>query len=210
MAELLAEVARFRAWAGDRPPDDLPPGEWECDYPHWGDLYEAVLGHLVSSPPESWSPEEWQAVLYTLARDNESEHLAEEIGLHHPATLVALAEEALARGEPDARWQLAEQLGQEHVEAERLLLILASDEAEYVRRRALGALARLGSPALERLALDAWQREDEHQEYARMVALDCLQQVGSPHLERLLAEAEQDDRPHLRNFAGRIRQGHRG
>jgi hypothetical protein len=209
VSDLMTEVGRFRTWASNHFPGPRS-GEWECDYSHWDDLYAAVLSHVAASPPEAWSDEELQAVLYALARDNESEHLAEEICLRHPATLVALANAALVRGEPDARWQLAEQLG--HLghagdEAERLLLSLASDEAEYVRRRALGALVRVGSPAVERLALDAWHRQDEHQEWARMMALDCLHRIGSPHRERLRAEAEQDERQHLRDFARRIPQG---
>jgi hypothetical protein len=209
VADLMTEVGRFRTWASGYPPGPRS-GEWECDYDHWDDLYDAVLGHAAARPPEAWSDEQLQAVLYTVARDNETEHLAEEIGLRHPATLIALAEAAMVRGEPDARWQLAEQLGHlgnEGGEAEHLLLRLGSDETEYVRRRALGALVRVGSPAVERLALDAWDREDEHQEWARMMALDCLHRIGSPHLERLRAEAEQDGREHLRDFAKRIRQG---
>jgi HEAT repeat protein len=98
-------------------------------------------------------------------------------------------------------------LGDEGDEANRLLLILARDEHEYVRRRALGALARLGSSAVEPLAREAWHRPDEHQEWARMMALDCLHRIGSPHLEPFLAEAERDERQHLRDFAKRIRQG---
>ena len=96
-----------------------------------------------------------QAVLYAIACDNEYQYLADEVHLHHPATLIALARAALSRGEPDAKWQLADELG--HLldaggAANQLLLILARDEHEYVRRRALGALARVGSPASGRRA----------------------------------------------------------
>lgn len=205
----MTEVKRFRTWASGHFPG-LRSEEWECDYGHWDDLYAAVLDHVAASPPETWSDEELQAVLYALARDNESKHIAEEIYHRHPATLVALANAALVRGEPDARWQLAEQLGhlgQAGDEVEQLLLSLASDEAEYVRRRALGALVRVGSPAVERLALEAWNRQDENQEWTRMMALDCLRRIGSPHFERLRAEAELDERQYLRDFAKRIRRG---
>ncbi len=208
VVDLMTEVGQFREWADSYPPGPRS-GEWKCDYGAWIDLYDAVLNYVAVSAPEAWPDEALQAILYALARDNESEHLAEEICLRHPATLVALGRAALARGEPDAKWQLAEQLGHhahDGDEAERLLLILARDESEYVRRRALGALVRVGSPAVERLALDAWHRPDKHQEWARMMALDCLQRIGSPHLDRLLAEAERHERQHLRDFAKRIRQ----
>jgi hypothetical protein len=206
VADLLTEVTRFRTWASEHFPGRRL-GEWECDYDHWDDFYAAVLNHVAASEPEAWSGDEMQAVLYSLARDNEREHIAEVIRTRYPATLVALANAALVQSEPDARWQLADQLG--HLghrgdEVERSLLCLALDETEYVRRRALGALVRVGSPAVEQLALDAWHRPDEHQEWARMKALYCLYRIGSPHLERLLTEAEQDERQHLRQFARRI------
>lgn len=72
---------------------------------------------------------------------------------------------------------------------------------------ALGALARLGSPMVEELALEAWHRPDEHQEWARMMALECLHSLGSPHLQPLLAEAERDERQYLRSYAERLRRG---
>lgn len=212
MADLLTEVDRFRAWADNYPPGPRS-GEWECDYGHWNELYAAVLNSVSASPPDVWPDEALQAVLYAIARDNECQYLAHEVRLHHPATLVALARAASSRSEPDAKWQLADELGHlggDGGEADQLLLILARDEREYVRRRALAALARVGSPAVERLALEAWHRPDEHQAWARMIALDCLHRSGSPHLEPLLAEAERDERQHLRDFAKRIRQERAG
>ncbi|MEO6810194.1 MAG: HEAT repeat domain-containing protein [Isosphaeraceae bacterium] len=221
MADLMAEVGRFRTWAGNDPPTTLSrerqrdhaDGEWECDYPHWTELYAAVMEHVAASPPEVWSDEPLQAILYALARDNEDEILGEEIRLRHPETLIALAKAALVAGEFDARWQLADQLGQldrDLGDVERLLLALVRNEDEYVRRRALKSLARVGSSAAERLALEAWNRPDEHQEWARMGALDCLRRIDSPHLEHLLAEAERDERQHLRDFAKSLRQEQAG
>lgn len=217
VADLMAEIARFRTWAGNDPPATRSQeqqlhhadGEWECDYPHWLELCAAVMDHMAASPLEAWSDEQLQATLYALARDNKDEHLAEETRLRYPATLIALAKAALLGGEFDARWQLADQLGylDHHLgDVERLLLAFVRDEDEYVRRRALKSLARVGSPAAERLALEAWNRPDEHQEWARMGALDCLRRIGSSHLENLLAEAERDGRQYLRDFAKRIRQ----
>ncbi|MDQ7779981.1 MAG: hypothetical protein RDV41_09775, partial [Planctomycetota bacterium] len=68
---LHKEVARFRHWAVTRDPSHalhFPP-EWECDYPHWQDLYAAVAAALESPVTES-SKEE---LLFALARDNEDE-----------------------------------------------------------------------------------------------------------------------------------------
>lgn len=210
MPDLLTEVARFRGWAADNYPPDQRNGEWECDYEQWGPLHEAVLAFVTARPLSSWSDEELRAVLYAVARDNEIQHLAREIRRRHPDLLVGLARAAVAVGERDDRWQLAEELG--HLdrpggEVEGVLLQLARDEDEYVRRRALGALLRLGSSAVEQLALEAWHRPDPDQEWARMMALACLFKVGSPHLEPLLAEAERDGRPYLSGYAERVRRG---
>ncbi len=167
MADLMVEIGRFRRWAGSDPPATRSreeplhhaDAEWECDYPHWGELYDAVMAHVAAGPVESWSDEQLQAVLYALARDNEDEILAEGIRTRHPATLIALARISVMHGEHDAKWQLADQLGRiEHPpagEVERLLLVFAQDEHEYTRRRALQSLARINSSAAEWLAGEA-------------------------------------------------------
>jgi HEAT repeats len=209
VADLISEVAHFQEWAGSIPPEH-GGGEWECDYENWSDLYEAVLRFVEAVPFANWSPEETRAVLFAIARDNEMEYLADEIRGRKPETLVALAAAAVEIGERNAKWQLAEelgQLGQAGGEAERLLLILAHDEKEYVRRRALQALARIGSPALDEMALAAWRRPDDAQQWTRMNVLWCLQKVGSPHLQPMLAAVEQDGRQHLVEFADKIKRG---
>jgi hypothetical protein len=208
MADLMTEVARFRAWDDSIPiPIASRYGEWECDYEEWPLLYEAVLTFVAVRPFESWAESELRAILYAIARDNEMQHLAREIRKRHPEILPHLARAALQMGERDDRWQLAVELGHLGKEAEPLLLELARDEHEYVRRLALKALLDIGSSAVEQLSLDAWNRPDEHQEWARMMALFCLQKLGSYHLEPLLAEAELDSRMYLREYSARIRRG---
>jgi len=209
MPDLLDEVARFQVWARTLPLLSRS-GEWECDYEHWGDLHAAVLRFLDDRPLESWSREALQAVLYAIARDNEIEHLAGVIADAHRPLLAPLTRVALDIGEPDARWQFAEQLGrvgQKGEVEEQLLVLLVQDEYEYVRRRALGALARIGSVHTERVALREWERPDPSQEWARMMCLWSLHHIGSPLLTRLLADAEQDPRAHLRSYVDRVRRG---
>lgn len=207
MPDLMDEVARFREWAALIPTDERY-GEWECDYKGWATLYAAAFEFVDRMPFESWSDAELQALLYAIARDNELQHIAEEIRCHHPALIIRLARASLVAGEPDARWQLAVELGSmDDPEAEALLLAFAQDDREYVRRRALQSLLRIGSDAVEELALAAWARADPDQEHARMMALYCLHKLGSAHLEVLLAEAERDARKYLREYAQRIRRG---
>lgn len=210
MSALSTEVKRFKVWADASHPVEQRHGEWECDYNAWGAIYDAFGQFISSRPFELYSVDEVEDILYILARDNEMEHLSEEIRRQCLETLIALARAAIEIGERDARWQLAEQLG--HLgrlggEEEQLLLTLVRDQEEYVRRRALSALARLGSSGVEELALAAWSRPDENQEWARMQALWCLHRIGSRYLEPLLAEAERDGREYLRGFAARVRRG---
>ena len=209
MAELLREVTRLRNWA-DAYPRDRRSGEWECEYDDWNVLHGAVLEFVAARSFADWSADELEAILYVIGRDNEMQHLAHQIRVLHPELLPALARASLRMEEPDAKWQLAEelgQLGQRGEEVEHILIALADDADEYVRRRALSALARIGSSAVEDLALVAWHKLHEYQQWSRMNALWCLHRVGSPLLDQLLAEAEQDDRPNLANYAKRLRKG---
>lgn len=207
--ELMTEIARFQDWASAYPPEQRR-GEWECDYGPWDRLWAAVLAFVDRHPFAEWSAGEVRAVLYAIARDNENQHIAREIRERHPELLLPLTGAAIAGDEQDARWQLAVELGHHGVsdgETERALLTLAGDDHEYVRRQALAALARLGSPAVEELALAAWNRPDPAQEWARMMVLWCLHKRGSPLLASLLAEAERDEREHLRGYAERVKRG---
>lgn len=210
MVDLLYEVARFKEWTRARPPNSLN-GEWESDYDHWPALHAAVLRFLDSEPIEAWSHEAVDAVLYAIARDNEVEHLAREIADAHRALLTPLARLALVNGEPDARWQFAVQLGRvgqnAEIDAEEILLLMLQDEQEYVRRRALGSLARIGSSHTEPAAEREWRRVDPNQEWARMMCLWSLHRIGSPRLRGFLDDAERDTREHLRSYAQRVRSG---
>lgn len=103
-------------------------------------------------------------MLYAIARDRDTQYLVREIRKRHPDALVWLTRAALVQGEAEARWQLAVELGRlpRGDEAEGLLLALADDDDEYVRRRAIGSLASLGVQAAEALACGEWQRADEN------------------------------------------------
>lgn len=209
MPELLSEVNQFKEWAATFLPG-CRGGEWECEYSNWPSLHQAVLEFVSDRPVAAWSEDELQAVLYAVARDNEIEYLAREIRTRSPETLIGLALSAVTHGEPDAKWQIAEQLGRlksEEASLEMRLLNFAHDADEYVRRRSLQALARRGSPAVEELALLSWNQPDAMQQYARMAALWSLHRIGSPLLGPLLDEAECDERPYLSGFAQKVRRG---
>ncbi len=208
MRDLQTEVQRFQKWA-DAYPVDQRSGEWECMYDYWSELCTAVSDFVANRPFSTWSPAEVDMILYALARDNEAAYIAREILSPSLELLLHLTQASIEFGEPDARSQLAAMLslhGPDHPESLRLLRTLVQDDNEYVRRMSLKALAHLGAPDVEELALEAWNRSDPNQQYARMMALACLQQIGSSKLEGLLTEAEGAEEQYLRQFAQRLRK----
>lgn len=205
MSDLKSETERFRDWADGLTMHD---GQWECVYEAWPAWYEAVLGRVGGRAGRAAPDADIGQVLYAIARDRDAQYLVREIRKRHPDALLWLIRAALVQGEAEARWQLAVELGQvpSGDEAEDLLLALARDDDEYVRRRAIRSLAALGVQAADALAWGEWQRADENQEWARMSALECLRQLKSPRLAALLADALQDARPQLRRFAQQLRE----
>jgi hypothetical protein len=208
LGRLERAANRFRAWAETQPAEKRT-GEWECDYEDWGEIYQSFEVFLEHTLVEEWDEGSMATVLYLMARDNEFQRLAGEIA-KDPSRLLKVAKAALTFPDRDARWQMADELGKVkkrtgcRAEAEVLLLQFVQDEAEYVRRQALMALAKFSSPHVERLAVEIWNIEDESQQWARMAVLWSLQQIRSSLLESLLAEAVVDPREYLSNYAKKI------
>ncbi|HEV2457347.1 MAG TPA: HEAT repeat domain-containing protein [Ktedonobacterales bacterium] len=198
-----AAVARFRAWA-----DAYPPGErfdgWESAYGAWPELYGAFTTFVRANSWRQWNETTSQALLYAIARDNEMAELVKVVA-ENPDDLLHLAEQAVAFPDPDARWQIVVELSclePQPPQVEPLLLQFAQDEDEYVKRRALMALADVGSAQVADLVRRAWDTGDEYQRIAAIYALDV---IGSPELDTYLARAQADGREQLFEYASRIR-----
>lgn len=191
MTKIRRETDRFRAWAASIPAESRS-GEWECDYGDWDALREAVV-EFLKSPTADWRKDDINDALYAIARDNESELLAEEVA-NDADVLLELAGYALETDETEAKWQLAAQLGtlsSRTQEAEALLLRFVDDADEYTSRRALLALAELKSPQAEALAERAWNTGLEHE---RIAALSVLKDLGSDKLAQYVEMALSDGR----------------
>jgi nucleotide-binding universal stress UspA family protein len=210
LEHLDAEVARFEAWSDTRSqPVAQRPGGWEGEYPGWVDLYQAFRRVVATIPCSQWSETTSATLLYVLGLDNDLHHLAQEVA-KNPALLVCMAERAITSSDADAKYQLAIELGKinwHKPERERLLLHFAQDTDEYVRRRAVMALADMGSEEAERLAEELWQAIDD--EHARISVLYALRKVGSSRLDAYLsqADAEADVYPVLAQYARRVGAG---
>jgi hypothetical protein len=125
---------------------------------------------------EGWNDHTKQLLIYTIARDNEVGRICDELSEEQ---LMVLAATSMSSEERDAKWQLAEQSGKHPPtnQKEKLLLELAVDADEYVRRRSLMALADSGSGRAEQLAITAWQ---SGKEYQQMACLQVLWRINSP------------------------------
>ncbi len=203
--DLRREVAAFQAWAT---PAQTQYSIWETNYPDWDALSKAFCALLEDDAPERWSGEAVGLMLYVLARNEEILFLKRRL-FEKPRHAIVLARAGLSAPDPEARWQLAEALGEagEHDEAIALLLRYFEDtDPEYISRMALFALQKRRYPHLEPLALRAWERGDEWQ---RVGALWVLANLESPHLPGLLHAADADGREWLVKHAQRIRAGER-
>ncbi|WKZ87325.1 HEAT repeat domain-containing protein [Ralstonia pickettii] len=197
---LHEEVGKFKAWAAS-----LLPHQRDCGYDQWQSLWDAAIAVLESIPPDEWSERCRADLILAIARD-EVEWIADQLG-GKPDTLLALARLAIDSSEPDAKWQIAAQLGtlSTHKEkAEEVLLRLVDDSDEYVSRRALLALGALKSQHAEHLAERAWLTGHEYQ---RIAALWVLKDVAQSKLPQYLRLADEDGRKYVVENARKCAKG---
>ncbi len=197
MHKLLYEIHKFRQWKSTQ---ENKSGEWECDYENWDAIYSSFVEFVGDLDFAQWDDDSIGEILYIVARDNETETLAEDISLSEPL-LLFLAQKALHYGEKDAKWQLAVRLPicKDRDAAETLLLSFVRDSDEYVNRRALMALALTQSNATQEHCKIAWDRDiyGDLQEYQRIAVLHALFIAQSALLPRYIQLAKEDGRKWL-------------
>jgi hypothetical protein len=205
MTLLHQEVTKFREWVSsiDYLNSEALNVEDGCCYSGWWDLCKVILAFLTTSINEDWSNYDVDNILYVIGWDNECEYLIDEIEENYDV-LIKLADLALNSAEYDAKWQLADRLGNLSIEsAELLLLKFVNDEHEYVRRRALIALGRMKSPQAEALAEKSWETGEEYQ---RIAALWVLHDISSNKLPDYLQKAIEDGRHFVLRNAHQIQE----
>jgi HEAT repeats len=205
MTLLHQEVTKFRAWVSSVKylNSESLNVEDGCCYSEWWDLFKVILSFLTTSINEDWSNQDVDDILYVIGWDNEREDLTDEIEENYDV-LIKLANLALNSTEYDAKWQLADRLGNLSTEsAELLLLKFVNDEDEYVSRRALLALGRMKSPQAEALAEKSWATGEEYQ---RIAALWVLNDISSNKLPEYLQKAIEDGRHFVLKNAHQIQE----
>ncbi len=120
--ELSDEIRRFRDWASR---GEHHSAEWESDYPDWSSFQDAFFSFLNETDSADWNAQDWHDVLYAVARDNEGENLIQRVS-EDKNLLIKLARKAVNSDEKDAKWQIAQYLGDvaELEAAEPILLLL--------------------------------------------------------------------------------------
>jgi hypothetical protein len=198
---LLEEAHRFRVWVGAR---SGPFGAWvpEAGVAD-GDVIDAFTRFVRGCSDHPWDDEVIAEILHLVALDDEPEYLVDLL-TEDPVHLLAVARGSILHPRWEARWQIADRLGDLHddkVEAESLLIRFMQDGNEYVRRRAILALARLRSQHVEQFAEAAWRTGHQYQ---RMAVVSALYEIGSLKLSEFLERAKADGREYLVSCAREI------
>lgn len=187
---LRSEAGRLRRWA-DSLPESERSGDWEAAYPAWQALWRAAETALQQ--PEL-AEEDIDDLLYVLARDREEQWVLEHLREPDSPHTLTLARAALGYPDKDTRWQLVDVLaGWSGDEAEELLQAFTKDGDQFVRRRAIPAVAKFYASLAEKLALEEIA---SHDPYSRLMAFRVLVDINSEQLPAATA-ALRDDRDAL-------------
>ena len=204
---LFTEINKFDQWAQLQynVSQDEIGGEWECNYEHWDNIYNAFENFIGLTNPNEWSDKEKDRLLYIIARDNETERL---VAVLPEQALIVLAQYAIEHGHRDDKWQLAINLHKlsNKQQSETLLEKLVNDEDEYVSRRALMELAKVQSAKVEDYADLFWNRNKygDMDEYQRIAVLYALKTINSEQLDKYIRLAKQDGRQYLVENANKL------
>lgn len=199
---MLSSINKFREWASKFSiPSQI--GEWECDYPRWGDIYSQVIEFLNLTSYLLWTDREIADLLYIIGRDNETQHLAELLG-EKTERLIWILQKCLDSHESDAKWQLiveAGKLKEWDQSLEALIYRLYFDKDYYVQRRALLELARKKSKLTLELAGYSWKTGEQYQ---RMCVLVALHDINYNGISEFLSSALKSEQEYLVQTAERI------
>lgn len=143
---LETELAKFWEWAGMTPDtykENRGLGEWEAEYTEWKTLYKAAT-EAVEQLNTEFNHDLAQLLVYALAIDNESEQVLKIIEEKLESKL-RFVKKAVNSNQPQAKWQVAELLGNVDVENREQLLVnlINRTDDNYVKRRALLSLSKV-------------------------------------------------------------------
>lgn len=195
---LQHEVGQFRAWAVGH---EDSYGEWECDYSNWPSFWAAARDAIEQSQIDPLDDIDLLNLLYALGRDNEIECIRRHL-IHFPALLRQLSLRATDLSDDAACWQIAVSISEAKLtDSASLLTPYLTHSNEYVRRRALIALASVDPTRAEEIAI---RNLTDSFEYTRIAALTVLADVGSLKTHAAATRMLNDPNEYVRANADKI------
>jgi hypothetical protein len=199
--QIFDEIDKFDRWVkekyGDTPQDKLY-GEWEFYYGGRQAILSSFEDFLKESDPKEWTNEIKDKLLYIIVRNNETEELAEAL---NEEALKVLTKQAFDCSHKNAKWQLAIQLYKlaDRELASEFLERFVNDKDEYVIRRALLEMAKIGSKKTEFYCEKLWHKDifGKSEEYQRIAIIHSLYEIKSPKLAEYIKLAKDDGRKYL-------------
>ena len=186
---LYREIRSFKRWAEKYYPDrdeENDNGEWEIGTDnHFDEMVDAALKVIENINSSDAGEDLIEALLFSIARDNECERLADELR-NHEDWFELLAGKSLGTKYINAQWQLAKRVG-EFENCKELIYKFIESDNEYTSRMSLQALAEIDPERAEEYAINFWNRgkypEGSYEdEYQKIMALHVLYSIGSDKL----------------------------
>ena len=211
--KLYKEIELFKKWASKHYPEcdeEHDNGEWEFGVnSHFDEMVSAARGVITNIDFEDADENLIDAMLFVVARDNESEILADEL-LKHEGWFSLLATRSLDSKYINARWQFAKRVGEVDCCKKLVYEFIKSDD-EYTSRMALQTMADISPDKAEEYAVLFWNRgkyeEGSYEdEYQKIMVLHVLYRIKSKKLEEYLDKAMLSSYIHLKNNAEEIRK----
>ena len=211
--KLYREIKAFTLWADNNFPmwdEEHDNGEWEIGTDNHFDEMVSAAGEVISNTDFADADEGLiDAMLFVVARDNESEILADEL-LKHEGWFTLLAKSSLGSKYVNAQWQFAKRIG-EIEECKTLVYDFIKSDHEYTSRMALDTMADIYQDKAEEYAVLFWDRgkypEGSYEdEYQKIMTLHVLHRIGSMRLEEYLDKAMLTSYKYLKENAEEIRK----
>lgn len=218
LLELNHEVEKFKTWISQNfslkqinegTIDDAGYPEWnevenllqrifeEIDFKSLNDLHLCDIIYIIA---RNWDV---GTVLSWLTEDSKFS----QIGMKEEQFLI-IAEYGANSPEWDARFQIAGLLyrvsSTKKVKAIELSLKYYEDKVEFVRRRFLSSLFKLGYSKMHDLLEKSWLNNEE---YERMFCLDLWREINMEKYNFYLNESLNDERAALREYAESLNKG---
>lgn len=218
LLELNHEVGKFKKWISQNfSVKQITEGTIDdAGYPEWNeveDLLQRIFGEIDI---KNLNDLHVRDIIYMIARNWDigiilnwlsEDSKFSQIGMKEEQFLI-IAEQGVNSPEWDARYQIAGLLYRvssiNKAKAIELSLKYYEDKAEFVRRKALSSLFKLGYSKMHDLLEKSWLNNEE---YERMLCLDLWREISTEKYNLYLNESLTDGKAALREYAESLSKG---